>query len=159
MINRYPNAVSVSSKTRLGFERLHSIVSDALSRSFQDVDIEMHVGNGKLLAYIAAKGEILSTQYSEDLVTVHCRIPQKYLGRIDPTDTIITPHSAAGWINEDEEKNGSDSAADQPAISTNIDVTAAFQPKQPNGAFLTPARPPQPAGSIEPELPLDDAKS
>lgn len=95
--HRYPNAVPVSAKTRAGFDELHQVVSDALSRSFQDVDIEMRVDNGKLLAYIAAKGEIVSTQYGEDMVKVHCRLPLKYLGRIDPTDTIITPHSPAGW--------------------------------------------------------------
>ncbi len=49
VLGRYPNAVPVSAKTRLGFERLHTVVSDALSRSFQDVDIEMSVANGKLL--------------------------------------------------------------------------------------------------------------
>lgn len=97
VLNRYPNSVPISAKTGDGFKRLHSVVSDALSRSFQDVDIEMSVANGKILAYIAAKGEILSTQYSEDQVTVHCRIPQKYLGRIDPTDVIVTPHNPSNW--------------------------------------------------------------
>jgi GTP-binding protein HflX len=102
MLNRYPNAISVSAKTKLGFENLQSAVSEALSRSFQDVDIELHVGNGKLLAFIAAKGEVISTQYTDDMVKVHCKLPQKYLGQIDPTDTIITPHSPAGWIKPDE---------------------------------------------------------
>ena len=57
----------------------------------------MSVTNGKLLAYIAAKGEIISTQYSEDQVVVHCKLPQKYLGRIDPTDVIVTPHNPSTW--------------------------------------------------------------
>ena len=100
---RYPNAIPVSAKTKTGFEKLHEVVGDALSRSFQDVDIEMSISNGKLLAYLAAKGEIISTQYGEDFVKVHCRLPQKYLGRIDPTDTIITPHSPAGWTTESPE--------------------------------------------------------
>jgi len=52
-----------------------------------------HVGNGKLLAYLAARGEVISTQYSEDKVSVHCRIPQKYLGKIDLDTVEITPHS------------------------------------------------------------------
>jgi len=184
-MSRYPNAVPVSAKTRLGFERLHSVVSDALSRSFQDVDIEMNVGNGKLLAYIAAKGEILSTQYTEDMVKVHCRIPQKYLGRIDPTDTIVTPHSPAGWITDASEENttpenpsqpadGSHEASDshetsdsheaesnvtEPGTSNepgaDVDVAAILRPKPPSGAFITPTIPP--AVSVEPELPLDDA--
>lgn len=95
--SRYPNAVLVSAKTKDGFERLHEVVSDALSRSFQDVDIEMSIANGKLLAYLADKGEIVSTQYGEDMVLVHCRLSQRDLGRIDPTDVIINPHSPSGW--------------------------------------------------------------
>ena len=184
VLNRYPNAVPVSAKTKLGFEKLHSVVSDALSRSFQDVDIEMHVSNGKLLAYIAAKGEILSTQYGEDMVTVHCRLPQKYLGRIDPTDTIITPHSPAGWINSDEQENTSESADDNGALSNNdnpesneaplppastLDVTESLRPDSPNGVSQngTPAEsrntpppsiPIENSLSIEPELPLDDTQ-
>ena len=65
----------------------------------------MSVGNGKLLAYLAAKGEIVSTQYREDVVLVHCRIPQKYLGRINYDDAIVTPHNAAGWIEESGDRD------------------------------------------------------
>ena len=92
ILKRYPNAVPISAKTNDGFERLATVVSDALSRSFRNVDIEMSVNNGKLLAYLAAKGEVLSTQYSEDKISVHCRIPQKYLGRINDEDVVIHPH-------------------------------------------------------------------
>jgi GTP-binding protein HflX len=186
MINRYPNAVPVSAKTKLGFEKLQSIVSDALSRSFQDVDIEMHVSNGKLLAFIAANGEILATQYSEDNVKVHCRIPQKYLGRIDPTDTIITPHCGAGWISIETETaeseiieetsrstdspnghavetsidtNGAAVSADDRtdrAPAENVDVSAVLRPKQPDGAIVTPILPPGTTVSVDAKLPLDD---
>jgi GTP-binding protein HflX len=119
VLRRYPNAVPVSAKTRLGFERLQTVVSDALSRSFQDVDIEMSVANGKLLAYLAAKGEILSTQYGEDMVKVHCRLPQKYLGKIDPSETIITPHTPSGWISE--------SADDEPSADSETQFSAASE--------------------------------
>ena len=88
-MNRYPHAVGVSAKTREGFEQLHAVVSNALSRTFRNVDIILPVQDGKLLAYLAAKGEILSTQYDEEKVTVHCRIPQKHLGRIENQDITI----------------------------------------------------------------------
>ena len=94
ILKRYPNAVPISAHTGDGFKRLASVVSDALSRSFRDVDIKMSVNNGKLLAYLAAKGEILSTQYSEEHVSVHCRIPQKYLGRITDETVEIHPHDS-----------------------------------------------------------------
>ena len=100
--SRYKNAICVSAKTGAGFDDLHKMVSDSLSRSFQDVDIEMDLSNGKLLAFLAAKGEVLSTQFTEDRMKVHCRIPQKYLGRIDFNDAIVTPHSPAGWVDNAE---------------------------------------------------------
>ncbi len=92
ILKRYPNAVPISAVTRQGFDRLASVVSDALSRSFRNVDVEMPVKNGKMLAYLAAHGEILSTQYSENRVCVHCRIPQKYLGRITDESVIVRAH-------------------------------------------------------------------
>src|SRR5690606_3786358 len=56
LLHRYPNAVTVSARSGEGLERLANVVSDALSRSFCDVDIEMGVDNGRLMAYVAAHG-------------------------------------------------------------------------------------------------------
>ena len=99
IMKRYPNAVPISAKTGDGFERLATVVSDALSRSFKHVDIEMPINNGKLLAYLSAKGEVLSTSYTEDKILVHCRIPQKYLGRISDPSVTIEPHESNGLVN------------------------------------------------------------
>jgi GTP-binding protein HflX len=80
--NRYPNAVAVSSKTGDGFDHLARAVSDALSRTFLDLDVETNVSNGKLMAYLAAHGEVLSRRFEGDRVLIHCRLPRKHLGRI-----------------------------------------------------------------------------
>ena len=40
-------------------------VSDGLSRSFREVDIETSVDNGRLMAYLAAHGEILARSYRD----------------------------------------------------------------------------------------------
>ena len=113
--NRYPNAVCISAKSKTGFEDLHRVVSDALSRHFRDVDIVTHVGNGKLLAYLAARGEVISTQYSEDKVSVHCRIPQKYLGKIDMETVEITPHNSSGCVDKGDGDEGQETIAAEPA--------------------------------------------
>jgi len=94
ILNRYPNAIPVSAKKCVGFEQLAFRVSDALSRTFRDVDVETGVGNGKLVAYLSAHGEVLSKRYEDDRVVVHCRIPQKYLGRINSPDTVIRERDA-----------------------------------------------------------------
>ena len=92
ILNLYPNAIPVSANTQIGLEQLALAVSDALSRTFRDVDVEMDVSNGKLMAYLAAHGEVLSQRYHENRVLIHCRIPQKYLGRITDPDVSIADH-------------------------------------------------------------------
>jgi GTP-binding protein HflX len=66
-------------------------VSDALSRNFLDVDIETGVDNGRLLAYLAAHGEVLSRRYQDSRVVVHCRMSREHLGRIHEEATVIRP--------------------------------------------------------------------
>ena len=97
LLSRYPHAVPISAKSRLGFDKLKLAVSDALSRAFADLDVETHVSNGKLLAYLAEHGEILSQRYQEERVTIHCRLPSRFVGRVglgDP-DTTVRPHFEA----------------------------------------------------------------
>ena len=53
----------------------------------------MDVSNGKLMAYLAAHGEVLSQRYHENRVLIHCRIPQKHLGRITDPDVSIEDHA------------------------------------------------------------------
>lgn len=89
LLTRYPNAVPISACTGFGLSHLAAAVSEALSRSFVEVDVEMGVDNGRLMAYLAAQGEILSKQYHDHRVTIHCRLPQHSLGRIDGDGTIV----------------------------------------------------------------------
>ena len=96
---RYPSAIPVSAKTKTGLTRLASAVSEALTQHFLDVDIEIDVTNGRLLAYLAQHGEILSRTYFGDRVSVHCRMPREYLGRIRSDEAVIRPRTAAGEMN------------------------------------------------------------
>ncbi len=92
LLNRYPNAVPVSAKTGLGLQELAVAVGDSLSRSFLELDVEMPVADGRLLAYLAAHGEVLSKQFHESRVVVHCRIPQQYVGQIHHDGGIVRQH-------------------------------------------------------------------
>ena len=95
LMQRYPNAIAVSARSGEGLEQFAWRVSDALSASFRNVDIETDVANGKLMAFVAAHGEILSQTFEENRVKIHCRMPQKYLGRINEPGTTITEHLRA----------------------------------------------------------------
>ena len=91
LISRYPNAVPISARSGDGVERLAMAVSEALSRSFVDVEVETGVENGRLMAYLAAHGEVLSKKYDDTRVTIHCRIPKRYLSRINSSDAVVRP--------------------------------------------------------------------
>ncbi len=95
LLGRYPSAIPISAQRQNGLRRLATAVSDALSRLFHDVDIEMGVENGQLMAYLAAHGEVLSKRYTDHRVTIHCRLPGQFLGRINDPDVNIQPHDSA----------------------------------------------------------------
>jgi GTP-binding protein HflX len=89
LLRNYAHAIPVSAKTGKGLSRLATAVSDALTQHFLDVDVETDVGNGRLLAYLARHGEILSRTFTGDRVSIHCRLPKKYAGRIRPDDAAV----------------------------------------------------------------------
>ena len=94
LMNRYPTAVAISARAGQGLPILSAAVSDALSRGFVNVDVEIGVENGRLLAYLAAHGEVLSKHYNDSSVRVHCRISPHHLARV--TAEAISVHTHGG---------------------------------------------------------------
>lgn len=101
ILGRYPNALPISAATRQGLDKFALAVSDALSKTFRDVDIETGVENGKLMAYVAAHGEVLSQRFSDSRVVIHCRMPEKFLGRINEPGTEVRRHAAPAQLDRD----------------------------------------------------------
>jgi GTP-binding protein HflX len=97
LLQRYAGAVPVSAATGEGLDRFASAVSEALSRGFIEADIEMSVSNGRLLAYLAKHGEVLSRTFTDERVTVHCRVPRKYLSQVSTAEATITPRVDGAW--------------------------------------------------------------
>lgn len=89
LLRNYSNAIAVSAKSGQGLTQLATAVSQALTHHFLDVDVEMDVANGRLLAYLAHHGEVLSRTFSGNRVSVHCRLPKKYAGRIRPDEAAV----------------------------------------------------------------------
>jgi GTP-binding protein HflX len=96
VLRKYPLAVPISAAKRIGIDKLVWAVSDTLSKGFLDLDIETGVDNGRLMAYLAAHGEILSKRFSDLRVIIHCRLPQKHLRRVTEPGTIVRSHEGNG---------------------------------------------------------------
>jgi GTP-binding protein HflX len=89
--NRYPQAIPISARRGLGLAELAAAVSTALSRTFLDVEVELGVDNGRVLAYLAARGEVLSKTYRDSRVIVHCRMPRQDLHRVQEDGAVVRP--------------------------------------------------------------------
>ncbi len=100
LLERYPHAIPVSAATGEGLDRLTRAVSENLSRHFVDADIEVGLDNGRLLAYIAEHGEVLSRTLTDERIIVHCRMPRRFLARIDTSEAVIRPRDNAPPISD-----------------------------------------------------------
>ena len=90
LLNHYPHAIFISALTGEGLDRLAEAVSELLSRNFPVVDVETTAANGKLLAFLAERGEVFSREFLEDgRVIVRCRISQSHLGKISDPAIIV----------------------------------------------------------------------
>ncbi len=93
ILERYPHAIPISAKSGDGIQNLADATSRALSRAFVDLDVETGVENGRLLAYLARHGEILSKECVEERMHVHCRLPAAAAGKIHEDGTTLRPHN------------------------------------------------------------------
>jgi GTP-binding protein HflX len=97
--NRYPNAVEISAKTGAGLPQLAAAVSDALSQDFLDLDIHCDAGDGRLLAFLARFGEVLSRTFTADRATIHCRIARTHLAHLRESPGVeVHPHVTGGSL-------------------------------------------------------------
>ena len=111
LLRNYSHAIPVSAKSGEGLSQLASAVSESLTRHFLDVDVETDVANGRLLAYLAQHGEILSRTFTGNRVSIHCRLPKKYAGRIRPDEAAVrlrtaeVQHNGNGYVHVDMNGN------------------------------------------------------
>jgi GTP-binding protein HflX len=86
---RHPDAVSVSAVERTGMDQLARVVAERLADGYVDATLETGVGNGRLLAYLAAHAEVTRKDYVDSRVTLQCRIPRRYLNSLPGDDTSV----------------------------------------------------------------------
>jgi GTP-binding protein HflX len=79
-------AVSVSAAKKTGLDQLARVVAERLGEGYVEATLETGVGNGRLLSYLAAHAEVVREDYVDSRVTLHCRIPRRYLGSLPGDD-------------------------------------------------------------------------
>ncbi len=96
VLDRYPNAIPVSARSKKGLAALVDAVGEALGREFLDIEVDVAHTDGRLLAYLAEKGEVLSREFGEERITVHVRIPTGAMGPVQRTALAIRPAGIPG---------------------------------------------------------------
>jgi len=91
VLDRYPNAIPVSAKGGKGLAMLTEMVGEALGREFLDLQIEVDHSDGRLLAYLSSKGEVLSRRFDDHSTVVHVRMPVGAMGPVYRTAIAVTP--------------------------------------------------------------------
>ncbi|MGI6400879.1 MAG: GTPase HflX [Thermoguttaceae bacterium] len=81
---RFPSALPVSAWKGTGLDELTVIVSDALSREFLDVYVELPTSDGKTAASLARDGEVTSREYDSHgrAARIHVRLPRFAVERL-----------------------------------------------------------------------------
>ena len=102
ILSRYRTAMPISAKSGEGLGAMATAISDALSRSFCEIDVVSTVDDGRLLAYLARHGEILSKRFDEERLTVHCRLPKRFLNGIEMNGAQVRLRQQNGAIGERE---------------------------------------------------------
>ncbi len=91
LLERFPSAIPVSAASGLGLDRLADAVSDLLSKEFLDLRVELPIENGRIPAYLAEEGEILSREYDTTRAVIRCRVPKHVLGQLQrEKDVLVT---------------------------------------------------------------------
>ncbi|MEM9364899.1 MAG: GTPase HflX [Planctomycetota bacterium] len=91
VLDRYPNAIPVSAKSSKGIGPLSEAVGSALAREFLDLEIQVEHHDGRLLAYLSAKGDVVSKNFGEDCVTIQVRMPARAMGPVTRTARRVIP--------------------------------------------------------------------
>jgi GTP-binding protein HflX len=117
VLDRYPNAIPVSARSEKGLTALIEAVGEALGREFLDIEVEVDPSDGRLLAYLSDKGEVLSREYSEEVTRVHVRMPSGMMGPVQDWAKAIRPTGSAP---APEGSNSlEDTAVDIPTLGVN----------------------------------------
>ncbi|WP_146521082.1 GTPase HflX [Stieleria varia] len=101
VLDRYPNAIPVSAKSAKGLEMLTEAVGEALGREFMDLDVDVDPADGQLLAYLAAKGEVVAKQFVDSIMRVRVRMPTAAMGLVRRNAVTIRPAKMQPFVPSD----------------------------------------------------------
>nr|WP_146439246.1 GTPase HflX [Crateriforma conspicua] len=118
VLDRYPNAIPVSARQGKGMDALTEAVGQVLGREFLDLKVTVDPADGKLLAYLASKGEVKARDFEPDKVQIHVRMPAGAMGPVHRWALEITPvqrFESGGLTAKEDDRDITDESIGGPA--------------------------------------------
>ncbi|MCS7238862.1 MAG: GTPase HflX [Thermoguttaceae bacterium] len=112
ILNVYPAAIPISAHTGEGMDRLTEAVREALGRLMVELEVETSIANGRLLSFLAVNSEVLSREFHDSVVRVHCRIAAQHLG--------LVRHLGGTVLNQDPPPDNPEEAWEPPAVAHEV---------------------------------------
>jgi GTP-binding protein HflX len=74
-----PEAICISAKTGLGLDKLAAVIEDKYKGSELLLKLQTSQANGKVQSFLRANGEIISENYSDNIVTIEAKLGKNRL--------------------------------------------------------------------------------
>jgi len=87
--SKYPDTVSISAVSGEGCEQLEQEVASRLGDGYAQVTVKASVGNGRVQAFVAQHGETTSTEYTDELVLIECRLPRQFVRELEQDPDVV----------------------------------------------------------------------
>ncbi len=100
---KHEDAIGVSARSGEGLDRLRNTVAERVSGGYLDTQIEAHVGNGRLISFLAEHADVQDTTYEDNRMIMQCRLPKRYLKAVQEEDATVTVRSDNGVVLSDTE--------------------------------------------------------
>ncbi len=102
VLDRYPNAITVSARSSKGLTLLTEAVGEALGREFLDLEIDVDATDGRLLAFLAAKVKSFHKLAMKQPSQFECECPPvrwaRYTNQHSLFDLLMAIPCAATWL-------------------------------------------------------------
>jgi len=83
LAHRFPESISISARSGTGFEELTGRISAILTRRLKDLEVEIPLTEGKLLAELTTWSVLVEREYANDHVRMKLRVPDRAMYKLE----------------------------------------------------------------------------
>jgi GTP-binding protein HflX len=83
LLHRFPESIAISARTGAGLDQLQARVAERLTRQLRDLEVEIPLAEGRLLAELSSWSVLVERKYVNEHVWMRLRVPPRALYRLE----------------------------------------------------------------------------